>query len=55
MNAASVIVLATVLALAGLAAWRVFRKGAPCECGSTPAKAGCSCCCAKCHQNCGNK
>jgi hypothetical protein len=55
MNAASVIVLVAVLALAGLAAWRVFRKGAPCECGSTPAKAGCTGCCAKCHHKCGHK
>lgn len=48
MNAASVIVLAVVLALAALAVRRVLRKGAPCECGDSPAKAGCCGCCQHC-------
>lgn len=35
MNAASVIVLVVVIALAVLAVWRNVRKGAPCECGGS--------------------
>ena len=39
MNAASVIVLAAVVACAALVVWRNLRKGAPCSCGE-----GCGCC-----------
>ena len=35
MNAASIVVLAIVIALAVLAVWRNVRKGAPCECGGS--------------------
>ena len=35
MNASSAAVFAAVVALALLAAWRTFRKGAPCECGGS--------------------
>lgn len=33
MNDASIAVLAVLFALVGLALWRRFKKGAPCECG----------------------
>ena len=33
MSFASVVVLAAVVALAGLAVWRNVKKGAPCDCG----------------------
>ena len=33
MNAASIIVIAVVLAFAALAVFRAIRKGAPCSCG----------------------
>ena len=46
MNYESIIVLSVVLILAALAAWRVVKKGAPCECGgSRKACGGCCCCC----------
>ena len=35
MNAGSVAVLALVLALAALAVWRAWKKGAPCACGGS--------------------
>ena len=35
MNAASIIILVAVIALAVLAVWRNVRKGAPCECGGS--------------------
>ena len=53
MNAGSAVILGLVLALAALAIWRAWRKGAPCErggsqkscggccrCGGQPARAG---------------
>lgn len=44
MNAASATVLALVVALAALAAWRAMRHGAPCECGGTCREKGaCPC------------
>ncbi len=43
MNAGSVAVLALVLVLAALAVRRVWRKGAPCECGGD--RKACSKCC----------
>ena len=48
MNYESIIVVSVVLTLAALAAWRVVKKGAPCECGGSrkacSSKGGCSCC-----------
>ena len=48
MNYESIIVVSVVLILAALAAWRVAKKGAPCECGGShkacSSKSGCSCC-----------
>ncbi|MBQ5530515.1 MAG: FeoB-associated Cys-rich membrane protein [Kiritimatiellae bacterium] len=44
MNVPSLIVVVAVVALAALAARRVFKKGAPCECGGT--RGGC---CPGCH------
>ena len=46
MNAASIVVLIVVLALCGLAVWRVRRKGTPCLCGKDPKTCGgrCGCC-----------
>lgn len=44
MNAASIAVVAVVLALAVLAVWRNLKKGAPCECGgNAPSCHGCRC------------
>lgn len=47
MNLGSAAVLALVLALAALAVWRAWKKGAPCECGGSPktCKGGEGCCC----------
>ncbi len=45
MNAASALILGLVLALAALAVWRAWRKGAPCECGGNRKACGDSCCC----------
>ena len=48
MNLASAAVLAAVLALAALAAWRCRRKGMPCECGGSRRTCGdrrCRSCC----------
>ncbi len=42
MSVASVVVLAAVVALAGLAVWRNVKKGAPCNCGCS--RGECSCC-----------
>ena len=42
MSVASVVVLAAVVALAGLAVWRNVKKGAPCDCGCS--RGECSCC-----------
>lgn len=39
MNAASIAVVAVVLALAVFAVWRNLKKGTPCECGGE-----CRCC-----------
>lgn len=48
MNYESIIVVSVVLILAALAAWRVAKKGAPCECGGSHKacshKGGRSCC-----------
>ena len=44
MNAASWLVLAAVGALFILAVRRVFKKGAPCECGGNKKLCGSSCC-----------
>ena len=44
MNAASWLVLAAVGALFILAVRRVFKKGAPCECGGNKELCGSSCC-----------
>lgn len=33
MNISSIIILVLLFALATLAVWRNFRKGAPCSCG----------------------
>ena len=49
MNAGSVAVLALVLALAALAVWRAWKKGAPCECGGNRKICGGGCC------HCGEK
>ncbi len=43
MNAASISVLAVVLAFAAIAVWRVLKKGAPCECGCGCGKCGGGC------------
>ena len=45
MNAGSVAVLALVLALAALAVWRAWKKGAPCECGGSRKLCGGCCHC----------
>ena len=45
MNYESIIVVSVVLALAALAAWRVAKKGAPCECGGSRKVCGGGCCC----------
>ena len=45
MNYESIIVLSVVLILAALAAWRVAKKGAPCECGGSRKARGGGCCC----------
>ena len=45
MNTPSVIVLVIILALCGLALWRVHKKGAPCECGGGRNCGGGDCCC----------
>ncbi len=47
MNTASIVVLVVILALCGLALWRVHKKGAPCECGGSckSCRGGGSCCC----------
>ena len=46
MNTPSVIVLLIILALCGLALWRVHKKGAPCECGvDRKCCGGGGCCC----------
>lgn len=45
MNAASIVVLAVVIAFAALAVWRVLRKGAPCECGGCRKCGGGDCHC----------
>ena len=45
MNAASISVLAVVAAASALAAWRVFKKGAPCECGGACGACGGGCRC----------
>ena len=49
MNTPSVIVLVIILALCGLALWRVHKKGAPCECGGDRkcGGGGDCCCCGK--------
>ena len=44
MNYESIIVLSVVLILAALAAWRVAKKGAPCECGGSRKACGGGCC-----------
>ena len=44
MNAASVIVLVAVVALAALAVRRNLKKGAPCECGGSRKSCGCAAC-----------
>ena len=44
MNAASVIVLAAVVACAALVVWRNLKKGAPCSCGECDC-CGCACTC----------
>ncbi len=44
MNAASVIVLAVLFALAGFAVWRNIKKGAPCSCGCSRSECGCKRC-----------
>jgi len=45
MNYESIIVVSVVLILAALAAWRVAKKGAPCECGGSHKSCGGKCCC----------
>ena len=45
MNTASIVVLVVILALCGLALWRVHKKGAPCECGGSHKSCGGKCCC----------
>ena len=45
MNYESIIVVSVVLALAALAAWRVAKKGTPCECGGSRKACGGGCCC----------
>ncbi|MBQ2625944.1 MAG: FeoB-associated Cys-rich membrane protein [Kiritimatiellae bacterium] len=45
MNYESIIVVSVVLTLAALAAWRVAKKGAPCECGGSRKACGGGCCC----------
>ena len=45
MNYESIIVVSVVLILATLAAWRVAKKGAPCECGGSRKACGGGCCC----------
>ncbi len=53
MNAGSALILGLVLALAALAVWRAWRKGAPCECGGSRKACGggdACCCCEKKHE-----
>lgn len=53
MNAGSALILGLVLALAALAVWRAWRKGAPCECGGNRKACGggdACCCCEKKHE-----
>ena len=45
MNAASVVILAVVVATAALAVWRVLKKGMPCECGGSCCDGGAGCRC----------
>ncbi|MBO4709973.1 MAG: FeoB-associated Cys-rich membrane protein [Kiritimatiellae bacterium] len=45
MNYESIIVVSVVLTLATLAAWRVAKKGVPCECGGSCKSCGGKCCC----------
>ena len=45
MNAGSAVILGLVLALAALAIWRAWRKGAPCECGGNQKVCAGTCCC----------
>lgn len=45
MNAGSAAVLALVLALAALAIWRAWKKGAPCACGGCQKPCGGCCRC----------
>ena len=45
MNAGSAVILGLVLALAALAIWRAWRKGAPCECGGNQKVCAGKCCC----------